>query len=228
MIKKDGLAKSTNASNAEKHRCGECLHFKNARHRSHDDICSKMGVQTFAIAPPCYTPDYPSVIGNSDEFVQLAALLQDKTPRQRKILLGMLRLQPGGKKLRMGTKMYLNVRSADYVSNYVCGYVVGYSSAGEIVLTGSPNITERGRSFFAYLKSDATLMTQKEWVAKFQALRTQGRIQDPKHRAVRDITSQVKEDSYEVPTIDNAPKDPTVKEKKRSLRTTSLVQILQF
>lgn len=234
MTKKSGLAKPTSASNEEKHRCGECLHFKNAKHRSHDDLCHAMGVKTFAIAPICFTPDYPTVLSNSDEFVQLAALLHDKTPRQRKILLAILRMQPQGRKLRLGTKMYLNVRSSEYVSNYVSAYVVGYSSAGEIVLMGSPNLTERGRAFYAYLKSDQTLLTPKEWVAKFQELRTKGRITDPKLKATRDITAQVKEDNYEPPTIDQAP-DPDGKRRKASKedredkeRRTSVVKLMQF
>lgn len=227
-MKKDGIKKQTRASLPETFKCGECLHFAQSKHRSHEDVCKNLGVRTFGIAPSCFTPDYTKVIGNTDEFVQLAALIADKTPQQRKIMMGILRQQPTGKKLKMGTQMFLNYRGRDYVSNYLRGYVVGYTSANEIVLCGSPEPSTRGRSFFAYLKSDQTLLTTKEWKDKMIDLRKRGRIQDPQGHVVRDITAKVKEDNYEVPTIDNAPKEQEGKKAKSNLRRTPLTQILTF
>lgn len=229
MTKKDGLAKQTGASLEEVFRCGDCLHHKQSKHRQHDDLCATMGIKPFALAPICFTPDYTKVITNTDEFVQLAALFSNKTPQQRKIMLGILRQKPMGKKLPIGTMMYLNYRGREYISNYLRAYVVGYTSAREVVLTGSPDMNNRGRAFFAYLKGDDSLLTPKEWKAKFQTLRRAGRIQDPTAKIVRDITAKVAEDNYEVPTIDNAPKDPTQRPAlKKSDPRTNLVQILSF
>jgi hypothetical protein len=229
MKKKDGVVAPSKANLEETFKCGDCLHYKQSKHRAHEDVCSKLGIRTFAIAPSCYTPDYTKVITNTDEFVQLAALLHDKTPQQRKILLGILRQKPMGRKLRMGTKLYLNFRGREYISNYLCGYVVGYTSANEIVLCGSPDRNGRGRAFFAYLKSDDSLLSPKEWKEKFLHLRKLGRIQDPQSKEKRDITARIEDSTYEVPTIDNAPKDPNDKKRVTTdLRKTSLVKILTF
>ena len=227
MLKKDGIKKQTRASLQESFKCGDCLHFKQTPHPSFDGICSGMGIRSFAIAPACFTPDYPKVIGNTDEFLSLVSLLNSKTAQQKRILLGMLRQQPKGKKLRMGTKMYLNTRGRGYINNYVCGYVVGYTSAGQLVLAGSPDRTTRGRAFFAYLKDDDALINESEWRKVFVRLRDAGRIVDPRASGKRDITAVVESKDYEVPTIDTSPKT-TTKVKKVSKRNADLVQIMSF
>lgn len=217
--------KLTKMSQQEAFRCGLCLHYKQTPHPSFDSTCSKLGVRQFAIAPRCFTPDYTKIITNTDEFVQLSALFASKTPEQKKLLLGLLRATPKGKKLKMGTQMYLNLRGREYISNYVCCYVVGYTSSGEIVLTGSPDRKTRGKTFFAYLKKDDSLITPKEWKARYKKLRAQGRVQDPTFGGARNITAAVEADTYEIPTIDNAPKDGKAKTGKIR-RTDDLVKIL--
>ena len=227
MLKKDGIKKQTNASLQEAMRCGECLHFKQTPHPSFEDVCSNMGVRAFGVAPKCFTPDYTKVITNTDEFLSMVTFFNSKTPQQKRIMLGMLRQQPSGRRLKMGTKMYLNVRGREYIDNYLCGFVVGYTSAGQLVLSGSPDRTTRGRSFFAYLRSDDNLLTDAEWRKRFAELKAKGRITDPKATGGRDITAVVANDDYEVPTIDNAPKEKGA-DKKINKRRTDLVQILSF
>jgi hypothetical protein len=229
MQKKDGLKKPTNLSLQDAYKCGECLHYRQSKHPSFENVCSTLGVRTFAIAPRCYTPDYPKVIKNIDEFVQLASLFNGMTTQQKRIFVGILKQAPTGRKLHIGTKVYLNYRGTEYVSNYLCAYVVGYTSAHEIVVTGSPELGSRGRAFFAYLKGDESLLTPKEWRTKFLKLRKAGRIQDPKSLIVRDITKKVADDTYEVPTIDNAPKNPADKRRKEhDMRKVPLTQIMSF
>lgn len=218
--------KATKANLQEAFKCGECLHFKQTPHRKNKDVCSKEGIRSFALAPKCYTPDYTKVIGSTDEFVSLCNFFGSKTSQQKKILLGMLRQQPHGKKLKMGTKLYLNLRNRDYINNYVCGYVVGYSSGGEIVLAGSPQLKTQGKTFFAYLKSDSGALTPKEWKEKYSILKKKGRLVDPDARGKRDITESIKEDNYEIPTIDMAPKEK--KSPKLNKRTSSLIQIMSI
>ena len=225
MQKRNGLEKQSKASLQEAYKCGECLHFKQTCHPSHEDVCSKLGVRHFAIAPPCFTPDYTKVISNIDEFTTLSALFSSKTAQQKRILLGMLRQQPHGKKLPMGTCLYMNLRRREYIDNYVCGYVVGYTSSGQIVLAGSPDRNTRGRVYFAYLRDDGALISAAEWRKKFIALRDKGRITDPKNLNKRDITAKVKEDNYEVPSIDSAPVE---KKSPKITRSTDLFQILSF
>lgn len=219
--------KQTKISIQESFKCGSCLHYKQTAHRNFESPCSKLGVRQFALAPKCFTPDYTKVINNTDEFVQMSAMFGSKTPEQKKILLAILRAEPKGKKIRMGTCMYLNLRGREYISNYVCCYVVGYTSAGEIVLTGSPDRKTRGKSFFAYLNSDDSLITPKEWKKRYLELRAKGRIQDPTGSKVRNITAEVENDSYEIPTIDSAPKDKKEKAKSNKIRRSDdLVKIL--
>lgn len=226
MIKKDAKKKLTNVNIEETFKCGDCLHHKQAPHRANKRVCAEEGIRAFAIAPKCFTPDYTKVIGNTDEFMSIVTFFSSRTPQQKKILLGMLRQKPSGRKLPMGTRMYLNLRGRDYIGNYVCGYVVGYTSGGELVLAGSPDSKTRGRVFFAYLKGDSSLLTTKEWKAKYIDLRNRGRIQDPTVSGRKDITDLVKEDTYEIPTIDSAPREKGSTVKKLNKRTASLVQIL--
>lgn len=122
----------------------------------------------------------------------------------------------------------MNVRSREYISNYMAGYVVGYTSAGQLVITGSPNRKTRGRAFFAYLRDDKTLLTAQEWKKKFLDLRKKGRIDDPKAGLEVSITDSIVKDEYEVPTIDNAPKGPKTTKVKVGSRKTDLVEILSF
>ena len=236
VVKKDSLKNSSppKANLEEIFRCGECLHHKQSPHRHNKTVCADEGVRAFATAPKCFTPDYTKVIGNTDEFMSIVTFFGSRTPQQRKILMGMLRLKPQGKKkYSMGTKLYLNLRGRDYIDNYVCGFVVGYTSGGELVLAGSPDAKTRGRVFFAYLKYDSSLLNSKEWKTKFLDLKSRGRIKDPTVKGKKDITDQVKEDNYEIPTIDMAPRDTIGKKKdassgKINKRTASLVQLLEF
>ena len=229
MQKKDGLSKPTKASAQEAFKCGECLHFKQTTHPAHEDVCSKLGVRSFAAAPRCFTPDYTKVIGNTDEFISLISFFSNKTAQQKKIMLGMLRQHSAGRRLKMGTKLYINVRGREYISNYLCGYVVGYTSAGQLVLAGSPDRQTRGRTFFAYLRDDSSLLTPGDWRKKFLELKMKGRITDPKAGLKRDITAEVLKDEYEAPTIDSAPKEARAKAKSgKPGRKTDLVKILTF
>ena len=226
MIKKDGIKEGTKDNLQEAFKCQECLHYKQTPHRTNKKPCAEEGVRSFALAPKCFTPDYTKVISNADEFVAISTFFHSRTPQQKKILLGMLRQQPKGRKLKMGTRLYLNVGNRDYISNYLCGYVVGYTSGNEIVLAGSATNKASGRVFFAYLKDDSSLLTHAEWKPKMQALLLKGRIQDPKAVVKRDITAEVKENNYEVPTIDSAPKGTL--SKKSAVVRKDLVQILSF
>ena len=226
MVKKDGTKVQTKASLVEAFKCGECLHFKQSAHRTNKQVCSELGIRPFAIAPKCFTPDYTKIIHNSDELVAVSMFFASKTPQQRKIMLGMLRQQPTGRKFRMGTKLYVKASTRDYISNYLCGYVVGYTSGNELVLAGSPDMKSRGKLFFTYLRSDIGLLTQKEWEAKYKDLKAKGRIADPVLTKRRDITAKIEKDDYEVPTIDTAPKDKT--ERPTDKRHTPLTKLLSF
>ena len=227
LNKKDGIVSQTKTSLQEVFTCGLCLHHKQTPHLAHDKVCEKMGVRDFAIAPNCYTPDYTQVIENTDEFTSLINFFSSRSASQKKILMGMLRQQPTrAKKLKMGIPIFLKISNREYISNYVAGFVVGYTSGGNLVVAGSPEEQTRGRVFFAYLKSDSSYLTQPEWSAKHAELLAKGAIQDPKEAGMKSRLKAAEPD-YEIPTIDNAPKDAKA-EVKRNLRTTEIDQILTY
>jgi len=200
-LKKDTLGNASKSSLSEAMRCSECLHYKNLPHRGKDDICSNLGVRTFAIAPKCFTPNVTRLFSNSAEFVQLAGLLSSYTPAQKRLLLALLRNTPKGKRYPFGTKLYLKT-GREYLSNYLCGYVAGYTASGELILTGSPDVKTQGKSFFAYLKSSADLLDFKAWKIKRAQLVQAGKFIDPA-RKIKGITArQVQDANYEIPTIE--------------------------
>ncbi len=219
VLKKDSLGNISSKSLEEAYRCGECLHHQRHAHPSMQEVCHKKGIKAFAIAPKCFTPDVTQIANNSDTFVQLAALLADYTPKQKRIMLALLRQKPiKGKQFRrdmpFGAKVYFHGLGKDYISNYLSGYVMGTTSSGELIITGSPEQNTRGRSYMAYMSDSDNLMTAKEWKAKKAELKAAGRILDPNSR----IVSKANAAANEPVTIDSAPAAWHDKEEKKQKR----------
>jgi hypothetical protein len=152
------------------------------------------------VAPKCFTPDVTRLFGNSDQFVALAALFHGYKPDQKRTLIALLRQKKRGHVV--GTKLYFRV-GKDFVSNYLAGYVAGYTSSGELLLIGSPDNNARGQSFTTILTDDQEgVLTVSQWKAKREQLVLQNLIFDPSNRIVK--KSSVVDD-YEPPTIDTVP-----------------------
>lgn len=226
-VKKDSLGNISSQSLEAAYRCGECLHHKKHAHPSMQEPCHKKGIRSFAIAPKCFTPDVTQIANNSDTFVQLASLFADYTPRQKRIMLALLRQKPINKKqirkdMPFGTKIYFHGMGKDYISNYLSGYVMGTTSSGELIITGSPDQNTRGRSYMAYMPDTENLMTAKEWKVKKAALKLAGKILDPQSKIIpkgQPITEPI--------TIDSAPAAWHDKqEKKKRRRTDDMVIII--
>lgn len=216
-IKKDNLGNLSAASLSEAYKCSECLHHKKHAHPAFQTVCIERGIKGIAIAPKCFTPDVSIIASNSDQFVQLATLQAGYTTRQKRILIALLKAKPIPKRrfsraLSFGTKVFFLGMGADYIGNYLAGYVVGTTSSGELIITGSPDQNSRGRSYMAYMTDDDNLMTPAEWKKKKDELKSKGRVFDPK-------TKELPRQNEEVPTIDTAPKEwhdkRDKKEKKR-------------
>jgi len=144
-------------------------------------ICKLKGIRTFALAPKCFTPDITQIAGNSDSFAAIAMLFAEYTPRQKRILIGVLK-QPQKKfkrELPFGTRVYFHGLGKDYISNYMSGMVAGTTSSGQLIITGSPDRNTRGRSYFAYMNDSDELMTAREWKVKKAELKAAGKILDP-------------------------------------------------
>lgn len=202
-LKKDTVNNLSSLSLKEAYRCGECLHFKKHTHPSFETICSKRGIRHFATAPKCFTPDVTQVASNSDTFVQLASLFADYTPSQKRIMIGILKapMKKFKRDLPFGTKVYFLAMGKDYVSNYLSGFVMGVTSSGELIITGSPDKNTRGSSYFAYMPDGEFLMTFKEWKAKRKQLEAENKIIDPNSQILPKGTTV----GVEPMTIDSAP-----------------------
>lgn len=222
MLKKDTLGKVSSKSLEESFKCGECLHHSKHPHSAKGDVCSKLGIRAVGIAPKCFTPDFTQLLGNSDQFVMVAALFSIYTSKQKRILLGMLRSKSTKKHLDFGTKVYFRALGKDYLSNYLSGYVMGYTSSGELVISGSPEQKTRGKSFIFYMNDTESLLTHSEWKLKKRQLKEAGKILDP------NSTIKIKKiDDYEPPTVDNAPKEWQDKQGKKKKKKKG-VQSLNF
>lgn len=221
MIKKESLGNLTAVSLSESYKCSECLHHTKHAHAAKQSVCKELGIKGIALAPKCFTPDVSIIANNSDSFVQLAALTNDYTTRQKRILIALLKQKPIGakrftRKIQFGTKVFFRGIGGDYISNYLSGYVMGLTSVGELIITGSPEQNTRGRSYMAYMTDDDNLMTPVEWKKKRAELKLAGRVYDPKTR-----TLPKQDEVIETPTIDSAPKawyDKQEKKKKKGIK----------
>lgn len=230
MLKKDTLGNASARSLAEALKCGECLHFASSCHPHKPCPCSKSGVRAFAIAPKCFTPDITSIIQNAESFAVLAAILHGYTPKQLRVFLALLRgaKHCPKKGYKFGTRLYMTTGS-DYLTSYRCGYVVGYTSSGELILAGSADCKSAGRTFFAYLPVETSgLLTPKQWKVKRKELIEAGRISTVKGTP-RNVNAD-KYLSYEVPSIDTAQdyfeKLGGGKGKRKSRRTMDVTEFM--
>ena len=228
MLKKNVLGAASAKSLEDAFRCGECLHFSQSCHPHRDQVCSKLGVKHFGIAPQCFTADVTKIISNAEQFVVLASLFNSYSASQKRILLGMLRgnkTTKGIKTLKFGTKVYLKT-GKDVISSYYCGYVVGYTSSGELILTGNADRKSAGSAFFAYLKTQEGLLTSMEWKKKRAELYAKGQFDDTKNSRKQSLHDKYLD--YEVPTIDSNPsmfEEPTDRRRKNR-RTTELTEFI--
>ena len=230
MLKRDTLGTASAKSLGEAFKCGECLHHTQTCHPAREQVCSKLGVRAFAIAPKCFTPDVTKVIQNAEQFAVLSSLFNSYSVQQRRIMIGILRgaktkesgTKNGKKHFKFGTKLYLRL-GKDVIANYRCGYVVGYTSSGELILAGSADRKSAGSTFFAYLKTSEGLLTHKEWEAKKKQLIAENKLNDMKLAATPAHLDKYL--SYEVPTIDTSPQFFEKPKKRKSARTTELTDI---
>lgn len=202
MLKKDVLGKASAKSLDEAFKCGECIHFQNSPHPGKKTICKELGVRAVGIAPSCFTPDITQIAQNTDQLVAVSSLMHSYSTKQKRILLAVLRgNKPGKHKMPFGTKVYFRAMGGDYISNYLSGIVVGYSSAGELMVSGNPVQHERGRAYISYFSDTETLLTRKEWLVKRKELREKHRLNDPKTKRIMKTVTQ----DHEPPTLDEAP-----------------------
>jgi len=202
MLKKSVLGNASSKSLDEAFRCSECLYFQEHAHSAKEKPCSQLGVRGVGLAPSCFTPDITALFTNTDQFVQLAALFQSTTHKQRRILLGLFRAQKR-KEFPIGTKLYFRV-GRDYISNYLVAYSAGYTSTGQLMLIGSPNRKTRGSRFTSFLTSTEDLLNPTDWKKKKEELTARGLIFDPMNRIIKKTNVDAE---YTPPSIDAVPQE---------------------
>lgn len=208
MLKKDGLKGVLNTVVTDVLRCGDCLHHRGHAHADKKIVCERQGVLPVAIAPAeCFTPNASLLTGNVDLLAQFLSFFVSCDAAQRKALLGLL------KQDNIGETFYFRIGD-DYISNYLRGIVVGRTSAGEIMLIGSPSDKTVGSAFVSYLMDEEGLLNQEQWMEKRLELFAENRVIDPKNTKIQ--RSSVAE-NYTPPTIDMTPEmvEALANEKKK-------------
>ena len=204
-------------------RCSECLFFKSERKPGKPTPCSKIGVKAYATAPTCFFPDVSQLTKTVESFGALMSVFGAYTPKQRRILIALLKTggRAKGKEHKFGTKVYIPIRDeGKYLSDWVAAYVLGYTTDGKVVISGSPERRSIGRSFTAYLLPDS-VFSASDFAKRRKAMEDQGMINNPRLPTAKRISAV---DDYEpqIPTMDSAPsswftkKDP---EKVKATRT---------
>lgn len=213
--------KSTSKNLKAVFKCGDCFHFKAHAHKTKEQVCSSIGVRSYATAPKCFTPDVTQIVSTSDQLAAIANLYHSYTVKQRRILLSFLQAKPN--KFNFGVKVYFLAVGKDYLSNYLSGYVIGYTSGKEVIVSGDPDKNTRGGAFVATFTEESSLMTVKEFQAHRELLVDQDLILDPDKPLIKFKPREIL-DNYEPPTIEKGPKawKDSVKSKKRKTKKEEL------
>ena len=119
--------------------CGDCIHFKHIP--LYSDICNKLGIQHYAIAPSCYVPNTHLVLEdlNKKDLEKLIHITNHLSSDKLRILSYLIDQASEVLKydLIWGQDVYFSL-GYDYVTHYFKGYVIGVSNE-QIILAGSLN-----------------------------------------------------------------------------------------
>ena len=195
-------------------KCLDCLYFKTNKHPSHKFPCSEEGVKAYAIAPQCFFPDVSAIANTVQQFALFASALNHWSSKQKRIAIHLLdnAQRYSKKQYSFGAKVYLvHEGTGEYASDYLSAYVLGYQK-GYVVLSGSSDLATLGRGFIAVI-SPESVISFAEWQKRKAKMKVENKINNPNRHYVRRVTSF---DSYEPPTIDQAPKE--WKEKVKAVR----------
>ena len=183
--------------------CGDCLHYKGQKHPKFDAPCGTLGIGSKAEAPSCYTPDVTAFKSMSkDSFPYIAALVGAMSPRQARVLMGMLKYAGSLERIGMTfmQEVYFCMSSEQeaYLDDYYRGYVIGLNKAGGVIIVGTDYLQGSKNSMIAYLDKSSVL-TETQFNNRRRGLVNQGKIRKPM------ILRLEKKNKYIVPTIDEAP-----------------------
>ncbi len=204
MLKK--TASSSSAKTSIGFKCGECLHFD--RLAKFEKPCTQLGVKAFASAPICFTPNVFKLQSvNPDIFYQLGVLTKDFTSTESRLVIALLKqvnVQEKVYKLRFGQPVYFALGN-DYLANYFLGYVISVNTSGDelVYVTSDLGKKQRKTPMLGSFMLDS-VFTSSKFKIKKESLIKQGRLAEKSSIITMTKTKAL---DYEVPTLDNAPKE---------------------
>ena len=203
-------------STLQKFRCGECLHHKQLAHPTQGSVCSKLGVPSSNEAPRCFSPDVTQLVDGNEDLATLALMFGGMSAKQRRAFLAVLLTNTKKRPYPIGQKLYFRAVGGDYIANYLAGFVMGYTSTGQVILCGTPDNRTRGSMYLAYMDEE-NLLIPHLWRKKRQELFVKGKLQDPRNPLQKVKKVDV---DYEPPTLDTAPKEWKEKTQKKKYKST--------
>ena len=202
--------------------CGDCLHYKGSANPKYEAPCIKRGVGSKAEAPACYTPDVSAFRSISkDVFPMLASLVSLMTPKQSRVLMGVLKY--AGSLEKAGLQFFEMCYFCNcppetaHLEDYFYGYAIAATRSGQVVLVGSDYLRQAPSSLVAYLDK-GSILREAVFQKRKDKLCAEGKI----HRLRSSVgTRRLEDEGYVVPTIDDEPKALKTKKGKRgSMRKT--------
>ena len=197
--------------------CGDCLHYKGSANPRFEAPCIKRGVGVKSEAPSCYTPDVSAFRSMSkDVFPMLASLVTLMTPKQSRVLMGVLKY--AGSLERAGLTFFEMCYfcncppEAAYLEDYFYGYAMSMTKGGQIVLVGSDYLRQSPTSMVAYLDK-GSILREAVFQKRKDKLCDEGKI----HRLKSIVNPRrLTDEGYVIPTIDEAPRAPKSKKKGKT------------
>lgn len=193
--------------------CGDCLHYKGSRNPKFDGPCSTLGIGSKSEAPSCYTPDVTAFRSVSkDTFPLLAVIASTISPRQARVLMGMLKYAGTLERVNLTflQECFFTLGSTQeaYLDDYCRGYAAGVDKHGSVIVVGSGYLQGAKGAMIAYLDKGSVLTAEKFGLLRKQLVGL-GKIRKPS------IARLERKGDYEVPTIDDEPNGAKGKGERR-------------
>lgn len=193
-------------------RCGNCLHYK-AGPAKFEDKCCNLGIQAYAKAPNCFSPNiYLLTKVDDDILVTLGKAMRDMTSAQLRVLTFTVRSAAALAKegLKFGQPVFFSL-GGDYLIHYFKGYVVSVSHDAEHIIVSSKLKGQDSKATLTLMRgSILTLSEFKEKKAKLlKAKRIEPKGQDKSiagaihHDTVAQLLRKVHDEDYTPPTLDS-------------------------
>jgi hypothetical protein len=176
------------------------MHFNGTSHPSIGKPCATLGVKAYGTAPPCYTANVSVLSAISPEtFSMLASTIASMTPKQCRVLMGLLKTAGSLEKFGFTflQKVYFRL-GPDYLDNYYSGYVLGTGVDKTISIVGKSYFKGAKKPVIASILQDSVVSVEV-FKKRKKKLLAEGKLYEPRKVHKNEIT-----EDYEPPTIETA------------------------